>query len=281
MKQLKFFLIGGMVMAFTACNDSEIDGLATTEVDLATETTVESALEDTDVIIDAALDVSIASGGRIDNGDVEVLQCAEVTHDTEAQTITVDYGDGCEGPRGRVRRGRLLITYDGDRFTEGSFRTVTFDDFFVDETQIEGTRTHTVTTVDSDSGVYTVDIALVGGKMTFDDGTSITREASRTRTTNLGLGIENFTTVNASASGLNREGVAYSMETTTPLTFKRACRFERIFVPVSGVKVRTVGDVTVTIDYGDGACDNLAVVTSSDGTVEEIELEIRGRRRGR
>ena len=281
MKQLKFFLIGGLAVAFTACNDSAIDDLATTGVDLATEEAAESALEDADVITDAALDASIASGGRIDNEDSEVLECAEVTHDEENGTITVDYGDGCEGPRGRVRKGRVIINYEGDRFTEGSFRTVTFEDFFVDEAQIEGTKTHTVTTVDSDNGIYATTMTLTGGKITFEDGTSYTREATKLRTRFRGLGLENYTTVSSSASGLNRQGVAYAMNTTEDLVFKRACRFERIFVPVSGVKVRTVGDATVTIDYGDGSCDNLATVTRADGTVEEIELEIRGRRRGR
>ncbi len=278
MRQLRFFLIGGLAIAFTACNESGMDELDTPDVDLATEEAAESAFEDSDVITDAALDASISSGGRAESD--EILECATITHDTVTQVITVDYGDGCEGRRGRTRSGKIIITYDGDRFTEGSFRTITFEDFFVDGAQIEGTRTHTVTTVDRENGIYTQDITLTGGKVTFEDGSFITREATKTRTWYRGLGIENYSTISAAASGLTREGAAYSMETTEDLVFKRACWLEGIFVPVAGVKVRMVGDIVVTVDYGDGECDRMATVTYSDGTMEEIELEVRGRVRG-
>jgi hypothetical protein len=62
------------------------------------------------------------------------------------------------------------------------------------------------------------------------------------------------------------EDVMFSRVITTPLYIDRACRFI-----LSGVVEITRGGETMTIDYGDGECDNIATVTK-DGVTEEIEL---------
>ena len=50
------------------------------------------------------------------------------------------------------------------------------------------------------------------------------------------------------------------------LLIDRSCMF-----PKEGIMEISRGEETMTIDYGDGECDNLAVVTK-DGESEEIEL---------
>ena len=54
--------------------------------------------------------------------------------------------------------------------------------------------------------------------------------------------------------------------TIEPLLIDRSCRY-----PLSGIVEITRADETMTIDYGDGECDNIAHV-SKDGVTEEIEL---------
>ncbi len=276
MKRIVFGFLS-IALLGVACNDNNMDEIGASDfslLDLSSEETVASALEDADVISDAGFDsFSEASGRGIRD---EILDCAAVTHDTINNVITIDYGeDGCEGRRGRLRKGKIIIEYQGRRFAVGAFRRVTFEDFSVDSTYIEGTRTHTVTSVDADAGTVTVDITLEGGKITFDDGTFATRDASRTRVWNQSDGTTRLT---GSASGVNREGENYSMVITEELVFARDCWGGRVFVPVSGIKAYTVGENSWTLDYGDGACDNLATVTNGDVT-EEIVITLRGRRR--
>ena len=44
-------------------------------------------------------------------------------------------------------------------------------------------------------------------------------------------------------------------------------------IPVEGIKVKKFEDGTiVTIDYGDGTCDNLVTITK-DGVTETVELQ--------
>jgi len=51
-----------------------------------------------------------------------------------------------------------------------------------------------------------------------------------------------------------------------PLLIDRSCKW-----PLSGIVEITRADETMTIDYGTGECDNIALVTK-DGESEEIEL---------
>jgi len=53
---------------------------------------------------------------------------------------------------------------------------------------------------------------------------------------------------------------------TEDLLINRSCMF-----PLQGIIEISRGEETMSIDYGDGECDNLAVVTK-DGESEEIEL---------
>ncbi len=279
MKRVAFLFTAIIAFALISCEDSGITESEVFELDFSSEVTMESAEEDVTTITDAADELFQLSFGRTENGvRDEILDCATVERDTVNQVITIDFGDGCEGRRGRLRSGKIVVTYDGNRRTVGSFRSVTFEDFFVDSTQVEGTRTKTVTAVDAENLSITVDITLTGGKLTFSDGTFATREAQKTRVWAFSADGDHVTTISGSASGVNREGLDYRMDITEDLKFQRACWRSGVFVPVSGVKMFSVGESTATIDYGDGECDNLATVTR-DGVTEEIELSVRGRRR--
>lgn len=281
MKRVALLFTTVIAFALVSCEDSGITESEVVALDFGTEVTMESAEEDVTTITDAADELYQLSFGRSENGvRDEILDCATVARDTVNQMITIDFGDGCEGRRGRVRSGKIIVTYDGNRRTIGSFRSVTFENFFVDSTQVEGTRTKTVTAVDGENLSITVDITLTEGKLTFGDGTFATREAQKTRVWAFDATGDHVTTVSGSASGVNREGVAYSMDITEDIVFQRSCWRAGVFVPVSGVKMFTVGENTAIIDYGDGECDNLATKTQ-DGVSEEIELSVRGRgRRG-
>ncbi len=273
MKNLLFLMSLLMLIGFSACNDDE-GSIQETEVDVDSEASIESTFEDVDNIAEAGMDDN--TSGRTEGERDALLGCAEVTRDDETNTITIDFGDGCTGPNGRVRTGRIIIVHDGRRFQPGAFRTITFDNFTVDTIKVEGTRT-VKNISDSTSASPVFEISLTGGKLTFPDGTTATREATWTRTWERALNpLEDITRVDGSASGTNREGVEYSVDITQELVYDRGCRLSGIFIPVSGVKVFTAGENVVTIDYGDGNCDNLVTVTRNGETVEK-EINIRKR----
>lgn len=247
--------------------------------DVNMETTLSALFEDVDEATDFGS--SVASIGRADK-ERKYADCATVTHDETTGVTTIDFGDeGCEGRDGRVRKGKIIITRTGERGVAGWSRSLTFDGYSVDTVSIEGTRSISfVSGGDGEDKVFQT--SLVGGKVTFPDGLSVTRDAAHTRTVSFDENEEKVqATKYGSASGINRDGLTYSnsIAEANPLLFTSACREEGAHAPVSGiVTIDVEGESTVTVDYGDGTCDNLATVTK-DGVSEEIEVDPKQRRR--
>jgi hypothetical protein len=257
-----------MLGVLVSCSLSEE---ASVGVDLDSETSIDSFFEDVDVIADAGIDATSSNGGRIARGRDSVLECATITHDSVEHIITIDFGDGCEGPGGKVRSGQIIITYSGKRNETGSTRSVTFNDFVIDSVQLEGTRS--ITNISSQGNdLFTFNVTLTDGKITFGDGTMVTREATHTRSWYRGSSVaEDYATLVGESSGVNREGISYSTSISEELVFVRSC-VGTAFIPVSGVKAITIGEEEIVIDFGDGTCDNIVSVTK-DGVTTEEELE--------
>lgn len=278
MKKLLFITAIAFVTFITSCSDdanseSQLDLVE--EIDVESESTLESNYEDIDLIVEAGLE-TVDANGRVDRD--EILDCANITHDEEAKTITIDYGDGCEGPGGRIRAGIIQVTYSDHRLIPGAFRTATFDGFSLDGVLIEGTRTieNISTSLDTDP---MFSITLTGGKMTFEDETTATRESQRTRTWHRANNpLQDEASIEGSASGTRRDGVSYSMEILSRIVYKRACWSSGVFIPVSGIKQFTSGDNVAIVDYGDGSCDNEVTITINGGEPITKVITPRGRR---
>jgi hypothetical protein len=212
-------------------------------------------------------------------GDIDDrFKCATVTHikdpnstpDKPMGTITIDFGSGCQDNHGKTRKGMIIITYSGRRFTPGSIITTTFKDYYRNDVQVEGT--HSISNIASTLLDYPkFQIVITGGKLTFPDGRTATREQNMTREWQRGANpLTDKWVVTGSASGSNKNGRSYTMEITTPLVYSSACRFsDQVFIPVEGVKHLVVESKDITIDYGDGTCDNKVTVTVNGTTTEE------------
>jgi hypothetical protein len=282
MKHLSKLLSLVVAFAFftTACQENEENPNQLSESDLASvqsEAVVESSFEDLDDIGYESLFYADA-GGRIAVNEDSPLSCAEVTHDWENKTITVDFGEGCEGPHGRVRSGKVIITYTDRIFVPGAVMTMNFENYFCDGNKVEGTRTRTNIS-ETVNDYLRFRIQLENGKVTWEDGAVSTREAlweiTRIRSSNP---INDERVRTGSANGITRDGLAYSVTITKSIVWKRGCLpVKRVMIPVEGIKVRELeGESTCTIDYGDGTCDNLMTV-SKDGETREIEIKKRQR----
>lgn len=201
----------------------------------------------------------------------EGVPCRTVTVDRPTRTVTVDFGRGCLCRDGKVRKGKLIITYSDPVAVLSRTVVIRPDNFFVNDNRVEGVRTRTHVRSPR-TGTEVFQITLVGGKITFTDGSTVTREATWTRT-ETGRGLQKQISIEGGARGQNRRGEAYVVRITTPLLRTWACASERFPFPVSGVKEVTVGNrPTRTIDFGDGSCDNLATLTIN-GVSRTITLQ--------
>lgn len=286
MKKLALLTAVVFVFAFTACEDGSVSEIAELEVvesvallDLDSEVAIESGFDDIDQLTEAGmdlLDIDLNANGRFGDNlprrkrKDRAFDCAIITKDTVNQMITIDFGDGCTGPQGVVRKGKMIITYSGDRKTAGSFRATTLENFFIDSLQIEGTRKTELLAFEESS--KSVRVTMTGGKITFPDATTATRDADHTKTIVRGDDEEgDYATLSGQASGVKRDGTAFSATILEDLLFKRGCRSERIVIAVSGVKEVVNGETTAILDYGDGTCDNdIAVTVDGETTIRTV-----------
>lgn len=189
------------------------------------------------------------------------------------RTMIIDYGeDYCETFHGRAKKGKIIIRITKPMYQEGSVRTVTFEDYFIAEHQIEGVRTLTNLGI-NDSGNMNFEVTLSDGKIIFPNGTEATREMNHNREWTHGIDSpfywwDDEWTIRGTANGIHRNGKSYENTIINPVLAKAICRF-----PVLGTVEMNISDLPspVILNYGDGECDNLATLTFGD-EVWEIEL---------
>lgn len=271
-----------------SCNDENQQDIVLSDDNAISEELVGDVSDDADVdaVYEEVDDLALAGmeydfdgneGGRTEHD--RRFDCAEVSREEieDGVIITIDFGDGCVGPNGIVRSGIIQITKIGHYWQPGSSSTTELFDFTVDSVEVEGTVV--VSNIsESIESVPVFSYQLIGGKLTWTDGTFATRDARGTRTIYHDVNpIGDEVHIDGSAEGVNRRGVSCSMVITTPLVIKRECDWRRHPIPVSGVKEITKGDDLIVIDFGDGECDNIVRITKN-GVTEEREIKFRRHR---
>lgn len=264
------FMIFVFMLAVTllvSCNENEETALEAEAQD--SETAQLDAMEDLysddadDIATDLLMNSDLSSGGRVASNDSR-LACATITRtgDSQAGTITIDFGTGCTDARGNVRRGQIVVEFSGRWSKPGSFWRLRFVNFSVNDNSVEGTRL--VTNVSESEDVQAFTVELEDGKITFADGSVATRKLHRRREHERDQNnILNRLIIYGTAQGNHRNGRGYYIEILERLVYDRTC--EDVIIPVSGKKLIKHGNREITVDYGDGTCDNTVTITNKNG----------------
>ena len=289
MKKLTLIVISfGLI---TSCSDEGVSGFSE---NLSTTTVLETINsiafeEDMDEMVSESMNLTsnALSARSLDSDtDSNALRgpkkfkgnkygdCATVVDDEENFIKTITFTEDCEGKRGQTRSGTMIINYSESRGEVGSFREVTYDDFYINGVKIEGTKRTEIIFID-ENGSKTMRSTHTDGKMIYEDGTFKTKSSDMTRYTYMENDEKIYSTLSGTKSGVSTEGVSFTMEITTPIRFVYDCTLEgqrrRGKVPVEGIKVTTDGEQVIITDFGDGTCDTLVEVTK-DGEVETVDL---------
>lgn len=296
MKVLSFTAFA-LFMFLSSCKDQDTISYSSDDnANLQSESNLDAQLEDVSDMSGVAMsaDAGTQTGGRKGETGSRVIpitfdnrfSCATVTLEFAADnnpdipsqihgTITVDFGTGCTGPNGRVRKGKIYIEFQGRRFLPGSTVTITTDGYSVDGILINGTRTEVNATESSeDAPKFTISEEV---SITFLDGSIASRTATRTRTWNRTANpLQDSWTITGSAIGTSRKGVDYVMTITKALVFKRACAIEsKVVIPVEGTKEIVTDAKKITMDFGNGTCDTTVTITVN-GRSKDITVSPNG-----
>lgn len=198
-------------------------------------------------------------------------ECATVTTvvtDTTKEK-TIDFGEGCELRNGNVLSGIIHLNYDKDMEAATKELQLTLENFTYNDVEVEGSATILRTRSNANGNPESVASGQFSG--VWPDGTTASFSKNRTREWIEGYGSgfwgDNVFLITGNATYTGKLGNVFQKEITTPLRREWSCRFI-----VSGVLAITRNDATATLDFGDGTCDSVGVLTSADGEATEIQL---------
>jgi len=233
------------------------------------EQVVESAAESEDASDDALEIVAQTETHLANTADRAVTTCATVSKDADRKQVTIDFGDGCQGPYGRERKGKIIVTYSGAVGDSLANRVITFDNYYVNNRSITGTIELRDVAINEDGNLQSTK-KLVDVKVSFPNGEYVILNGSRTRELISGYAdndpANNVYRITGTLSGQTTTGRTFTQEITTPVISNWACAANGSFARVSGVvELTTLGGYAARkrlVDYGDGQCDNVVTITT-------------------
>jgi len=185
------------------------------------------------------------------------------------KTVTIDFGTGCLGRDGKLRKGKIITVYTGKMHIPGSKATTTFEGYAVDSFAIEGM--HEVQNV-STSNQRAWTRKVIAAKITnTNSGKWVSWSCEKTHTQVEGNGtpfwpFDDVFNITGNAKGEKSNGNSWTAAISTPLVRKFIC-----YWIVQGTVNITHNDTEGVLDYGQGDCDNKATITIN-GVVRDITL---------
>ena len=186
------------------------------------------------------------------------------------KTVTLDFGDGCELPSGNILSGKIIMSHAIDTNVQSLTITHTFENFFFNDISIEGGNT--IVRVRENENGHPQSTIIFATTLTWPDGVYAIREGTKVREFIEGYDTrtfgDNVFLITGNWSATFRDGTVFSSNIIEPLRREMACRFI-----VSGVVELHKQERSGTLDFGDGSCDNVAILTNEAG--EEFEIILR------
>jgi len=191
--------------------------------------------------------------------------------------VIVDFGAGCLGHDGHTRSGKIITVYTARLIVPGAKATTTFDNFYFDNIHVEGT--HVITNT-STANVRQFKIIVENAKLTKPNGNYSQWNRKHTITQVEGLGTPNIPLddifkIEGSGNGKVKRGdviVGWNAEIIEPLVKRFTCHWiVRGVVRVARLNLSTNSPWVAKLNYGNGLCDNKAVLTIN-GVSKEITL---------
>lgn len=208
------------------------------------------------------------TGGTLSNYKT-TSACATVTHDVGStpKKITIDFGStNCMCSDGRYRRGKIICEYVGSYRDSNSTHTISFDNYYVNDNKILGTKKVTNMGHNALNQLY-YNVEVNGTIEKASSGGTITFISNRVRTWVAGestlVWSDDIYEITGSGSGKNANGINYTMNIVEPLVKEvYGCPY----ITKGKIEIQPQGKALRKLDFGSGTCDNDATVTINSKT---------------
>lgn len=254
-----YLAFGVLAIFLSSCSkDDENDMVQDQEF---TQAELKTVLETDDFssIVDTEILELFQEGQSSATGKSE--NCYEAVFTNTGFTVTYD---NCKlEENGEVLNGSLAVVYGQEGGTYAY--TVTYNDLMVGAIGLSGTRSIAIGTADESSVTFEVDSDM---SITTTNGSVITEAGNRIFALVFG---ETFGEGALTLNGewvVKADGNTYSVSVTDLLEASFGCEYIG-----EGGMILSKNGLNVSVDFGDGTCDDKALVIYPDGTEEEISLK--------
>lgn len=180
--------------------------------------------------------------------------------------VTIDFGAGCLGRDGKLRKGQVITDFTNRLRVPGARATTTFNGFSVNAVSVSGI--HTIIN-NSTSATRIFTRTVENGMLSQINGNYVLWNATHTNTQVDGLGTPNFHwddafTITGSSSGQNSRNskvIEWSRTILEPLFKKTNCRW----IAKGEISI-THQSRTAVLNFGNGNCDRNATITFNGHT---------------
>ncbi len=217
----------------------------------------------------------VNTAGRFEGTD-STQRCFTVTITPLApgvfpKKVILDFGTGCKGKDGHIRRGKVITNFSGRMVEPGSKAITTFDGYYLDSTKIQGTH---IIQNNSTSNNRVFMVRVENGMLSQPSGNYVAWNELKVRTQIEGNGTPNFLnddifSIRGEASGTvkrNDRTIQWTSNIVEPVIRKFTCRWA-----VKGQIKITRNTKESLLDYGNGTCDDQATLTIN-GNIHSITL---------
>ncbi len=274
-------LIGTLLFAtllIFSCNKDETDQ-EVPEVDQTFDVAELKASDETELISEEVLNIAedvyatdeIMETSKSFYTSDYLPDCVTITTvvTSTSKEKTIDFGEGCELPNGNVLSGIIYLSYLKDMDLATNTLSLSLENFVFNGVAVEGSAS--VERMRSNANGNPQADAVASFSAEWPDGATASFTGNRTREWIEGFGTgfwgDNVILISGQGTYTGKLGNVFMKETITPLRRELACRFI-----VSGILEISRNDATASLDFGDGNCDAIGILTQPDGSSQEIFL---------
>jgi hypothetical protein len=291
--KMKILFLGLVLSLFTvSCSKDKNDDGTMTADEAVVNSSIDSENDDVSNVVEDQFDTTLANpSGRMVQASALLPQCAVVTRTPAlgtpltagmVVTKTIDFGTtGCPMPNGNSLRGQIIMSYTFQPSpTAPQTINVSFNNFYHNLTRIDGIKTLTRSLTGTAPNVHPIVNIVMNIQVTRPNGNVITRTGTRTREFIAGFGTpliiwDNEFKITGSWTTTHPNNNVQTANITTPVIVKFSCAntttTPRPSIMAEGIIAYARGTHNATLDFGNGACDNLAVFTL-DGVAHTITI---------
>ncbi len=198
------------------------------------------------------------------------------TMENYPKTIVIDYGSGVEDNRGKIKSGQVIVELSEEMSVEGAVKTITFNEFRVDEALVEGYRIVTNLGINQEGQV---EFSIEGQIGVEKNGNLRTKTFVRKRSWVEGYGTcereDDVFLISGNSKVVSGSRSILKVISTPIKIYPALCKY-----PLDGeVSIEKSNGKGGVLNFGTEDCSSKATLTLSDGEVKIVNLEKRSCRR--